>query len=151
MPRTSARRDSRVVQIPRDFNPFRAAQIATMTNAPSSASDDRAWRTFGCSPTVKQNSNSGRFYIECPYRTSSTHTKMSIKTLRSKGWVARSTNPPYGAAPFEPRDFGTQAAALAAVPRFIEWIVDGFANLGSGGSTSTPMDAGRAVLWRCVS
>lgn len=65
-------------------------------------------------------------------------------------WVARSTNPPYGAAPFEPRDFGTQAAALAAVPRFIEWIVDGFANLGSGGSTSTPMDAGRAVLWRCV-
>ena len=61
-------------------------------------------------------------------------------------WVARSTNPPYGAAPFEPRDFGTQAAALAAVPRFIEWIVDGFANLGSGGSTSTPMDAGRAVL-----
>ena len=54
-------------------------------------------------------------------------------------WVARSTNPPYGAAPFEPRDFGTQAAALAAVPRFIEWIVDGFANLGSGGSTSTPM------------
>ena len=65
-------------------------------------------------------------------------------------WVARSTTlPPYGAAPFEPRDFGTQAAALAAVPRFIEWIVDGFANLGSGGSTSTPMDAGRAVLWRC--
>ena len=46
-------------------------------------------------------------------------------------WVARSTNPPYGAAPFEPRDFGTQAAALAAVPRFIEWIVDGFANLAS--------------------
>ena len=78
---------------------------------------------------------------------------MSIKMLRSKGWVARSTTLPGapGAAPFEPRDFGTQAAALAAVPRFIEWIVDGFANLGSGGSTSTPMDAGRAVLWRCVS
>ena len=62
-------------------------------------------------------------------------------------WVARSTTlPPYGAAPFEPRDFGTQAAALAAVPRFIEWIVDGFANLGSGGSTSTPMDAGVDAL-----
>ena len=61
--------------------------------------------------------------------------------------MGRSTTlPPYGAAPFEPRDFGTQAAALAAVPRFIAWIVDGFANLGSGGSTSTPMDyVGRAV------
>ena len=70
-------------------------------------------------------------------------------------WVARSTNPPYGAAPFEPRDFGTQAAALAAVPRFIAWIVDGFANLGSGGSTSTPtltfVSSGVAVLCRRVS
>ena len=104
---------------------------------------------LGCSPTVKQNSNSGRWYIECLYRKSKTHVKMSLNNLRSKG--GSTTLPPYGAAPFEPRDFGTQAAALAAVPRFIEWIVDGFANLGSGGSTSTPMDAGRAVLWRCVS
>ena len=106
---------------------------------------------LGCSPTVKQNSNSGRWYIECLYRKSKTHVKMSLNNTTLQRWVARSTNPPYGAAPFEPRDFGTQAAALAAVPRFIAWIVDGFANLGSGGSTSTPMDAGRAVLWRCVS
>ena len=28
-------------------------------------------------------------------------------------------------------ELATQAAALAAVPRFIEWIVDGFANLAS--------------------
>jgi len=104
---------------------------------------------LGCSPTVKQNNNSGRWYIECLYRKSKTHVKMSLNNLRSRG--GSTTLPPYGAAPFEPRDFGTQAAALAAVPRFIEWIVDGFANLGSGGSTSTPMDAGRAVLWRCVS
>ena len=108
---------------------------------------------LGCSPTVKQNSNSGRWYIECLYRKSNTHVKMSLNKLRTKGWVARSTTLPGapGAVPFEPRDFGTEAAALAAVPRFMTWIVDGFANLGSGGSTSTPMDAGRAVLWRCVS
>ena len=81
---------------------------------------------LGCSPTVKQNSNSGRWYIECLYRKSKTHVKMSLNNLRSRG--GSTTLPPYGAAPFEPRDFGTQAAALAAVPRFIEWIVDGFAN-----------------------
>ena len=80
---------------------------------------------LGCSPTVKQNSNSGRWYIECLYRKSKTHVKMSLNNLRSRG--GSTTLPPYGAAPFEPRDFGTQAAALAAVPRFIEWIVDGFA------------------------
>ena len=79
---------------------------------------------------MKQNSNSGRFYIECLYRKSNTHVKMSLNKLRTKGWVARSTTLPGapGAVPFEPRDFGTEAAALAAVPRFIEWIVDGFAN-----------------------
>ena len=77
---------------------------------------------------MKQNSNSGRWYIECLYRKSKTHVKMSLNNTTLQRWVARSTNPPYGAAPFEPRDFGTQAAALAAVPRFIEWIVDGFAN-----------------------
>ena len=83
---------------------------------------------LGCSPTVKQNSNSGRWYIECLYRKSKTHVKMSLNNTTLQRWVARSTTlPPYGAAPFEPRDFGTQAAALAAVPRFIEWIVDGFA------------------------
>ena len=94
---------------------------------------------LGCSPTVKQNNNSGRWYIECLYRKSKTHVKMSLNNTTLQRWVASSTTlRPYGAAPFEPRDFGTQAAALAAVPRFIEWIVDGFANLGSGGSTSTP-------------
>ena len=79
------------------------------------------------------------------------HVKMSLNNLRSRGGSPAPRTLVPTAAPFEPRDFGTQAAALAAVPRFIEWIVDGFANLGSGGSTSTPMDAGRAVLWRCVS
>mmetsp|Transcript_44289 Transcript_44289/g.142641 ORF Transcript_44289/g.142641 Transcript_44289/m.142641 type:complete len:110 (-) Transcript_44289:13-342(-) len=69
-----------------------------MTNAPSSASDDdRAWRTFGCSPTVKQNSNSGRFDIECLYRKSNTHVKMSLNMLRTKGSttsLARTARPP---------------------------------------------------------